>query len=375
MKKLRYLHSNKGMSLIEAMIITTVISLLMVGLSNIYSGMAQRQRLTEANAGLLEFSLGLQKILSDESSWATTIRHASNSAIAGITCLQDATPNCANNTTGVDFNVMPQTGAAYYLAATPTSGIDMTGATCNTYPSLACPFRFNLTALSQCLNGAANCAVPQVTIIGNLIIAPAFKNTDPILRKIDDRALTIAPPPFPPPAVPQASLSFKISHGQKSKSETFELFQLSDNTGTTGGGNCLPLGWKGRPLSNLNDNSNIVISLSGAGVFTLSDGNYECTVSAQGYDQPSGFKIRISNLSLPGINYPIGSGVTDDDASTIVFGKVNFALHSGTTTNLALEHYCASDANTGPPNSAMGIPIAPFAQQTVYTRIFCTRTH
>ena len=90
-------------------------------------------------------------------------------------CLNDPEFDCAV-AAEQDFTLLNETGAAFIDPTKATSGIDSATQACNNFPSLTCPFRYELKWSRECV-GLGPCRSPDLYIRGQLKIAdlPSMK--------------------------------------------------------------------------------------------------------------------------------------------------------------------------------------------------------
>jgi prepilin-type N-terminal cleavage/methylation domain-containing protein len=359
---IKKLNSNIGYSLIELSVVLAIMGLIGLGTATLMKNIYEIQRVQESKVGLLEFSKSLQLALRSETNWQATINHPTNNPDLPLTCQRVGTtaPNyCLHNGASGTFNVYLQGPTLFYVSRTATDGLDFSGAPCTTFPSNNCPFRLNLSVINICTNGETRCANPQTRITGDLIKANI---DDPVIRKTDDRTAALG-----------GTISFEILRGKNTLYEPFEIVNLSDATGAIGGGTCTGFlnQWRVRSLTTVLSNTGNNMNLA-ANTFNVQPGTYECTISAVGFDQESGFKIRLRDTG--GTIYEIGSAITGDLASATIVGKVE--LRPVAAIGYTVEHYCGTIPANDPviPATDMGRPLPNYADQTVFTRVYCVRT-
>lgn len=348
----KFQNSNKGMSLVEVMIVLVVMSLIGLGTTTLIKNMFDLQKVQESKNSLRQLSVNLQDVIKNDIHWNASVAHASNTN-SRFTCLRDSTPDCNTGGSSTNPNIYLTSGA-YYLAAQGTRGFTETGTACNTYPSTTCPIRFNLEVETECTNGEANCPRPQVIVTGNIVVAPAAINDSPALRKIDTRT-----------AAQSGTLSFQIRRGERMRYEPLEIqYHFADGTGQSGGA-CNAGGIRNRPLNReVHDVGNNATLVPTTG-FRLVAGTYECVINGQAYGATGGYSI---TLSGGGNSYPIGSGYSPVNASSSITGKVRFTITADTV--FRLQHYCAASNST----FDMGIPAPNYAAGATFSTITCIRS-
>jgi prepilin-type N-terminal cleavage/methylation domain-containing protein len=350
------LKSSLGYTLIEIMVVISILSIVALGSASLIQSIFQLQRIQESKLKLLEFSRTFQSVLQNQTYWALTYNHASNTVFTSLACLRVG-GTCLNNSTDNNFNVFDGPGL-FYQGSVATTGVTESGLSCTTFPSLLCPFRFNLTTRNVCTNNEATCDKPNTIITANFVKANI---DDSLIRKIDDRT-----------AANGGTISFEVRLGQNVRYEPFEIVEYSDSTGATGGGACTPGAWSNRPFTTVLANvGNNMTLLAGPSSFQILSGEYECTISLDAYDQVNGFKIQL--IDDTGAVTSLGSGITKSLTSTTISAKV--LLKPTAVRTYRLQHLCVSAAaDPTIANTDFGRPLPNYADQTVFTRIYCVRT-
>ncbi|MGZ5278795.1 MAG: hypothetical protein ACXWC9_02560 [Pseudobdellovibrionaceae bacterium] len=83
-------------------------------------------------------------------------------------CLNDPEFDCAV-ATEQNFALLNETGAPFNDTTLATAGIDSAALPCNTFPSITCPFRYELKWSRECI-GLGPCQTPDLFIRGQLIL-------------------------------------------------------------------------------------------------------------------------------------------------------------------------------------------------------------
>ena len=144
-----------------------------------------------------------------------------------------------------------------------------------------------------CSGGVDPCRRPNIRVDGTLSANPASKADPRFQVNTNDYAIT-------------------VNRGEITKNEPFVLgHTVSDGSGggSCGGGGTIEDVVR-RPLSTVRDPLGVV-TLNGDNSFTLAAGTYHCSISAQGYQQPQGFKVQLRNIST-GETFNLGSQITLD---------------------------------------------------------------
>ncbi len=373
MKELERLKSNLGMSLIEVMIVMTIMSLIGLGTATLMKNMFSIQRRSSLKSVAADIQNQMETMLKNDTAWAATVNHASN---VGINCLQDGVGGCnhrpysgnpaapgqalANN-----LNIFDTTGTNFYNGFVPGRGFSDTGANCGSFDpagnagSDACPFRYNFSVYSECPGAVATCPKPQITILGIMLFNPADPSDPRNRLNVDDYTI-------------------ELRRGERVRYEPLEI-QYSVTT-NNGGGNCPAVlsNWRGRPINPAPeyDVGGNIVGINGAGGrFTLRPGTYECKVVAQAFEALDGFSVRLRDLDND-IPYPIGGGFSGTNATAYATGTVTLQLTAN--TRIRLEHSCGGPNSEHPEHDfEMGIPSAGsagYAGGSVFTSITCVRS-
>jgi hypothetical protein len=96
-------------------------------------------------------------------------------------CLNDPEFNC-NVATPQNFTLLSADGSTFLDPTNPSQGLDSGMQTCTSFPSLSCPFRYELKWYSQCI-GFGPCYSPDLIIQGRLVVGdlPSVKfNINPV---------------------------------------------------------------------------------------------------------------------------------------------------------------------------------------------------
>ena len=386
MIKTKTLNNNLGMSLIEVMIVMTIMSLIGLGTATLMKNMFSIQRRGSLKAVAKELKNNLEVVLKNDTSWA----HAVNNN-ASLACLRDSvappgtcphtpynnTPNAPNAPYSSDIEVFNIDGTTYFDGTSAAEGWDAeSGGNCSSFDITpgsgddACPFRYTTYIYTECPNGVAPCRKPQITVVALLSFNPADPS-DPRNR------------------LNTADYTITLKRGERSRYEPLEI-QYSE-TNASGGGSC-PAAVNNpgpRPLNAASEydvGGNIVGINGPAGEFTLGPGTYECKIVAQGYEAIDGFTVQLNDITngVPGI--VSGSAYCGFNSSCFATGTGTFELTANAT--LELTHTCGSDASgessdrTGTPGEGfeMGIPSINASGSyaggtgTVYTSITCVRS-
>lgn len=94
-----------------------------------------------------------------------------------FSCLNDPEYDCVVPSEQ-DFTLLNETGAMFIDPSNATNGLDSAMQNCTTYPSITCPFRYELKWSRECI-GLGPCRTPDLFIRGQLVVAslPSIKFT------------------------------------------------------------------------------------------------------------------------------------------------------------------------------------------------------
>ena len=366
MMEQKYLSSTKGMSLIEVMIVITIMSLIGLGTATLMKNMFSIQRRANIKQVVKQYQNELEALLKNDQSWAFTVNLGGNTSSLG--CLRDGSAGCANAFTDTDFQVQDTANAIFFNGNSGTDGFDFNGQRCTAWTAAgndACPFRYTLTWVAECPVGVNPCIKPQVVITGTLLYSPV----DP--SAINNR-LNVA------------DYAFTIRRGERVRYEPFELvYEHLSNTDSQpngfvdGGGACLPpttgTGRVVRPLSALSYDAGGNVTFNDAtDTFTLVAGTYSCKIIAQSFEATTGFSIVLRDMTN-NVDYPAGSGFSGPGTTSYASGTVEIQLTA--PAGFRLEHEC-QNSHPDEPTWDMGIPMPAYttAPGTTFTNISCVRT-
>lgn len=375
---MKFLKNQKGMSLIEIMVVLTVMSLIGLGTTSLIRNLMQIQKRARSTTNISTIRQNLQNTIKNDTAWVQTIANGPGTGPNQIGCLDDdpATPcnhsadipaplpnDIATYTAAVaagrgPFDIYDASGNLFYQGSSAGEGFTLEGQPCNTFNNAGgndnCPFRYQLTWFANCPNAVSPCIRPQVIVIAQFLNNPASKG-DPIYR------------------FDTVDMSFTIKRGERIRHEPFEI-TMEYNADPGGTGTCN--GTEVRPLSRMVDAANNVTAFGG-NQFTLGPGTYECSISANslGGPTPAGFSIALQDTTNNRL-FNVGSAVPAANATAIVSGQVNFDVSANSVFRLIQNCPIAN-----PSAYALGIPI-PFSgasytsggRGSVTTTISCNRS-
>lgn len=384
MKNIFLYQKNKGMSLIEVMIILTVMSLISLGMATLFKNMTSVQNRTSTKTVLYEIQHNVEEAIRNDTAWSLAVNDGANAAT--MTCLRDGNTCADGFSPAGNLRIYDAAGAIEFDGSSGTAGWDLNGQPCNTFNAGGnddCPFRYELRLTAQCPPGVNPCPKPIVTVTGQLTFAPDE------ISDLENRINT-------------NNYQVRIERGVAHRFEPFELrFADIDPNGNQGGGECNQNNWQPRPLNQVvdlggADNVNMNVAAAGVvptsatppagvGEFTLQPGSYECNVIAQAFEADEGFQVRLRDMSNTVGPFDAGGAYTSNTMAVFSSGTVQFRISSART--FRLEHYCrgnswkpynpiAMHAPKNPRTFHMGIPVANYgvAEPSIYTTISCVRS-
>ncbi len=358
----RNLGNQKGLSLVEMMVVVTIMSLVGLGMSSLLTNMVSIQKKTEKKDVLLQMKNLIEANIKDNNAWANSVIHATNNTT--LNCLRDTVGNCADGAVQTNFNIYNRANTLVFQGASATGGFSPEGVLCNTFNATTgnnlCPFRYNLRWTARCPGGVNPCNKPVVHVVGDLVVNPANKS-DPS-NNINVGAYRI-----------------DFNRGDLMRYEPLEVRHYQNNGAFARSGTC-PAGTgvyrslQAGPLAAIAHDIGSNVVSSNATSFVLRPGTYICTVSAQVYHMPAGFKIELHNMTTPANTYNIASGMTGPYTSQTVSGVASFELNAN--ARFSVYQGCApgTPADLPAANFQRGIPSPVYADGNTFTRVSCVRS-
>lgn len=365
---------NKGMSLVEVMIVLVIMSLIGLGTTTLLTNTLSIQKNADTKSHLTTFRKNLESFITNDTAWTNTVYAASNSSL--LACLRDGSAGCANGTVVQNFDIYNASNgspAVFYQGTSASAGIDLLGKTCTTFSTSSgdddCPFHYDVQMTMTCPGTLDPCPKPQLHVEADLVVNPA---------SVGDRRFQVN----------TGLYKIDIQRGERVRYETISLRHFNNGGGPGSGGGECGAGGPGPSDEVVRDltlttaeikdiGQNIISSDDTADEFVLQPGTYECTVTAQGYSQPSGFKIILQDRTTP-LDHIIGSGFSALGNSTIVTGKVRFQINNPAGHTFRVIHQCGLPGGPPPyPGQSpfnLGIPSAPYGGGNSFTQVFCVRT-
>lgn len=87
-------------------------------------------------------------------------------------CLRDSTYLCPTGTRPLSLYLDDSAPGSPWLSMLANQGLSPDLSSCNTFPSIECPFRYDLKWVAECELNQASCSLPIVNVTGTLEIHP-----------------------------------------------------------------------------------------------------------------------------------------------------------------------------------------------------------
>lgn len=349
-----------GVSLVELMIVTAIIGIVAIGMSDLFVEMSLLQSKVEQGAAFTEVRNEITRTIKSPQGWAATVADVGNGDMA---CLRTNTP-CVSLVAGVrDWNPLILSrapGSVVFDGTSATAGFNNRGVACNTFndvvPDAACPLSYELEWSAVCPEGQDSCVSPNIEVRGTAqyeVPAHIHRGFDP------------------------AKHSFLISRaGAVRRNERIEFEYWEDESasppdgnGETGGAGCLGA-WQARRFNRVVSDPGNNLTL-GANQFQLDPGTYSCRIKAPAF-RAGGVRLRLRRTA--------GGAFTTVESAPVVAGQWNldavasidtsFTLTANTT--FVLEQWCSKaprgDLTLGRAQNA-GAALA----NTIYSKVSCDR--
>lgn len=163
--------SERGFSLIEILIATSVLGMLAMGVITTFQQLAKQQFRSNMAAQSDVFRRNMIAHLQNEQAWQRTMNDAANTSMA---CLRNST-SCTG--AGGPFRLRDsQNGMVYDAMTSPTAGLTADGRPCNTFNAVdgddVCLLRMELSWTPIC---SGTCMSPQVQVRGGVRYKPQSK--------------------------------------------------------------------------------------------------------------------------------------------------------------------------------------------------------
>jgi Tfp pilus assembly protein PilE len=388
-KSISRLSSQVGMSLMEIVVIMTVLSLVALGTTQMLKQLVQGQKESNVKEALFRARANIIRLIENDNTWAQTITAYPFGHPLG--CMRDnSTTECSPGVYNQNFDVRcdPEceymlngtltTSPIYYAGGTNSTGISPEGHICTGFNtgagSDACPYRYNFVIEHTCPTGQPTCKKPRVLIRGNLVVNPASRG-GPLSRINTEN-----------PEVDNQSMSFIVRRGSHTRYEPFVIrhFSTSNAASQVFGGQCPPpSGTPPLPTPiprrlevggydpNTDMGGSVLEYRPAQNSFRLRKGDYECTISAQAYGLPNGFRITLrETVGGPNrLEIPVGAAYTPAHATGELNSNIKFSLSRATW--LQIIQYCSNGFT--PSNANMGVATPVYTDGYSFTILSCVR--
>ena len=356
--------NQKGMTLVEVMIIATVMSIMSLGMATLFKNITNTQIKTSSKSAIYELKNQIEAAIRNDEAWANTVNAAANGALA---CLRDGGTCPTGGPINGNIQIRSASNTIIFNGTAANGGFDYNAITCATWAAAGsdtCPFRYTFTWQFTCPADANPCPNPVVTVQGVLLFSPGDASEGSARFNLNEFGFTV---------------NRKVSR----RFEPFEIRYIDTNGADdgsygSGGGACRNNAWVPRRLNQILDFNNstaydIVTAAAGwdvlpahpqiggaidpasvnIGEFRLRRGTYECTIMAQGYSAVDGFQIRLRDITN-GRFYNAGGVMGALDVVSYSTGTVNFSIRNDAW--FRVEHLCREDVTPPTDNNVEGHP-------------------
>lgn len=166
------LQSEEG-SIIVAILVALAITMGFLGFH--YSEKMALQKLDKSRvivgSSIKTHIASLHSIMTSQKSLIKTLKTPLNGDL--WRCINDVEYDCPQ-TSPTPMTIISELGddSNPYSSPAASSGLDLNMNTCGSYPSLTCPFRYELVWYAECVVGGP-CFSPDVYVEGKLVVAPS----------------------------------------------------------------------------------------------------------------------------------------------------------------------------------------------------------
>lgn len=381
--------SEYGFTLTEIVATTAIAAVVVIGMGMFFSDMFLMQKRGNTVNAITQLRQSIIAAVSEDSEdplfpspWNMTIADATGgTGNPDMACIFNHSP-CQNNLTR-QLNLKTRNGTAtggeLFYARMPQRGFDVSGRLCNTFSMInadrACPFRYELTWKSNCVDGTTSevvtdagvidsCVNPQIQITGVLL----FSGPNDILggqpMNLDTYRISTIRGQTTPTNIP-ISLAYVVDEAA---------------AGLAGEGVCnVAAPGVARKFNTITSDPSSSVSL-GPGAppdsFILNQGHYVCRIEAPA------FKTGWNKISLVGGAYNLtASGMASPKGGfTTVVLQATLTLTAPTTFHVY--HQCEKSAGWNAPygtannNWSLGVPVPAMGDYTkvTYSVVNCMKT-
>lgn len=131
-------------------------------------------------SNLSAYAQSIRALLNSQAAMMKSVALPGNGDLAR--CLNDPEFDCIGVDTERNFILMSDDGTVFNDPTPANNGVDSGGLACDTFPSVNCPFRYELKWSRECV-GLGPCRSPDIFIRGQLVLAnlSSFKfNINPV---------------------------------------------------------------------------------------------------------------------------------------------------------------------------------------------------
>ncbi len=349
-----------GFSLVELMIVTAIIGIVAIGMSDLFVEMSLLQSKVEQGAAFTEVRNEITRTIKSPQAWAATVASVGNVEMA---CLRTNTA-CVSLVGGVrqwsDFTLFRVPGSVVFDGQSATAGFNTRGVACNSFsiavPDANCPLSYNLEWSAVCPVGEDACISPNIEVR----VTAEYSVPAHIHRGFDPN-----------------KHSFLIAMGGAvRRNERVEIDYSIDESGSwpnppgESGANGCVMNWLGRRFNRIVADPGGNVTLVAPRQFQLRAGTYSCRIKAPAYRAGS---VRIRLIGVAGaafttvLSAPVVAGVSN--LAEVAQLDTNFVLSDLTT--FEVQQYCTQNApgdlefGRAPPNSTAAAEWANVRYATV----------
>lgn len=170
--------NEKGFTLIEGMLATAALAVLGFAGYHMFSDIQGQMMNNNVTSGVISARATVMQAVNSSFSWNQIV----NANLPALQCVKDRTA-CTNGQL-VKIKVVDGTGTIVYSDPNdPAVGFDALGRVCHTFPSLACPIRFNVSWTPVC---SGNCINVQEKVTATLVVQsnPAGSSANDPLKNL-----------------------------------------------------------------------------------------------------------------------------------------------------------------------------------------------
>lgn len=184
-RKLSLRLNNRGVSLIEMMIVLATISITLAMSGGLTLQIFTMQKKIDIYGNLVDIQKQFIRAIKDDVAWQNTVNSVFYNG-AAFACLRTGLQgSCSSIASPVQFTLLDAAGlpvANYDQTASASNGFDLQGQPCTSYstgaPTQICPLRVEMTWMPRCSSATgSDCAMPEIEITFQLM--GSFPTTSP----------------------------------------------------------------------------------------------------------------------------------------------------------------------------------------------------